>query len=59
MNYVNPEAQNKSLVIPVLSYSRCSGYYANYNSLNLGKKAERDERVYYKIPGELNVKQRI
>ena len=53
MNYVNQEVANKSLVIPVLSYSRVSGYYANYNSLNLGKKAERDERIYYKIPENL------
>lgn len=52
MNHVEKPEQ-KVLVIPVDSYSRTSGYYAGYSHLNKGKKSERDERVYYKIPENL------
>jgi len=59
MNYVNPEVTNKSLVIPAIIYSRVSGFYSPTMQFNKGKASEFADRVYYKIPGELNVKQRI
>jgi hypothetical protein len=31
-------------VIPVNVYSRCCGYYTNYNALHAGKKSEWDDR---------------
>jgi len=30
--------------IPAMIYSRCCGYYTNYEALHAGKKAEWDER---------------
>jgi len=53
MNYVNQEVANKSLVIPVLSYSRVSGYYNPTVQFNKGKAAEFADRVYYKVPENL------
>ena len=59
MNYVNTEVKNKSLVIPAEIYSRISGYYRPVFQWNNAKRQEFKERLNLKIPGELNVKQRI
>jgi anaerobic ribonucleoside-triphosphate reductase len=50
MNHVVSEVKNKSAVIPVLAYSRVSGYYNPTVQFNKGKAAEFAERKYYKIP---------
>jgi len=54
MNHVDPKVENKPISIPCERYSRTSGYFGSYDNLNKGKKAERDERVYYKVPENLN-----
>jgi hypothetical protein len=40
--------------IPAMIYSRCCGYYTNYEALHAGKKAEWDERktIYVSKLGE-------
>ena len=56
MNHITEAVLSQKVkVIPVLCYSRVSGYFAYYESLNKGKKSERDERVYYKVPEGLNI----
>jgi hypothetical protein len=54
MNYIVKD-EVKDIQIPCERYSRTSGYFATYANLNPGKKSERDERVYYRIPEGLNV----
>lgn len=39
--------------IPVLTYSRVSGYYNPIQNFNRGKKEEYRERKYIKVPAEL------
>lgn len=39
--------------IPVLCYSRVSGYYNPTANFNKGKKSEFEERKVLKIPGNL------
>jgi hypothetical protein len=53
VNHVNPEVENKPLVILCERYSRTCGYFGSYANLSKGKKSERDDRVYYKIPDEI------
>ena len=50
MNYVEPKTENKTeLRIPVLCYTRISGYYTNLSTWNKGKKEEFSERQYLNI----------
>jgi anaerobic ribonucleoside-triphosphate reductase len=53
MNYVNPEAQSKSLVIPAEIYSRISGYYRPVFQWNNAKRQEFKERLNLKVPENL------
>lgn len=50
MNYVKTETENKSIVVPVLTYSRVSGYYNPTIQFNRGKLEEFKERKTLKIP---------
>lgn len=50
MNYVEQKTENKTeLKIPVLTYSRVSGYYNPVNAFNKGKREEFSERKYLNI----------
>ena len=50
MNYVEPKTENKTeLRIPVLTYSRVSGYYNPVTAFNKGKREEFSERKYLNI----------
>ena len=50
MNYVEQKTENKTeLRIPVLTYSRVSGYYTNLSTWNKGKREEFSERQYLNI----------
>ena len=50
MNYVEQKTENKTeLKIPVLTYSRVSGYYNPVTAFNKGKREEFSERQYLNI----------
>jgi len=50
MNYDEPKTENKTeLKIPVLTYSRVSGYYNPVTAFNKGKREEFSERQYLNI----------
>ena len=50
MNYVEQKTENKTeLKIPVLTYSRVSGYYNPVTAFNKGKREEFSERKYLNI----------
>ena len=50
MNYVEQKTENKTeLKIPVLTYSRVSGYNNPVNAFNKGKREEFSERKYINI----------
>lgn len=50
MNYVEQKTERKTEVkVPVLCYSRVSGYYTNLSQWNAGKREEFAERQYLNI----------
>lgn len=50
MNYVEQKTERKTeLKVPVLCYSRVSGYYNPVAAFNKGKKEEFSERQYLNI----------
>jgi len=48
------DAQNKIKVVPVLVYSRVSGYFAPTAMFNRGKKEEFSQRKYLNISEVVN-----